>query len=138
MPHQRTLGIIKPDAVAEGHVGSIIKAIELNGMRLHNIAMHWLTDFRAREFYIEHAGKPFYEDLVEFTRSGPCVAMVIGGEDAVMKYRKLMGPTNPAEASLSTLRGSFGMGMPNNAVHGSASIEDARRETIFFFNTYQP
>lgn len=135
---QQTLGIIKPDAVSAGHAGHIISMIEAGGLRFAGLKLLQLDATRAREFYAEHTGKPFYEGLVEFMSSGPVVVMVLEGDDAIQRWRDLMGATNPAEAEKGTIRRLYGTPprpgeVVRNASHGSDSPQTAEREIGFFF-----
>jgi len=129
-----TFGIIKPDAVENGHVGDIIKAIEEKGFTIRALKVIRMGQVAARNFYIEHEDKPFYGELVEYMNSGPVAVMVLERENAIKEWRTLMGATNPAEAAEGTLRKRFGEDIGRNAVHGSANAEDAQREVYFFFS----
>jgi len=133
MSMQRTLSIIKPDAVAANHIGAIYNRIETTGLKLLAAKMIQLDEARAKGFYAEHEGKPFFDGLVAFMCSGPIMVQVLEGEDAIRRYRELMGATNPAEACAGTLRADYAEATPNNAVHGSDSVESASREIAFFF-----
>jgi len=136
---EATLALIKPDGVAEKHVGKVIDLIEKNGLAITALKMTRLSPFHARAFYKDHAGKPFFKDLVDFTTSGPVVAMVLVGEEAVSKWRSLMGATNPAEADPDTIRGMYGSKevIRYNVVHGSDSVQSASFEIRFFFNCFE-
>ncbi|RME34223.1 MAG: nucleoside-diphosphate kinase [Gammaproteobacteria bacterium] len=137
MAIERTLSIIKPDAVAANHIGDIIAAIEGAGLRIVAAKMLRLSRQQAEEFYAEHRGKPFFESLVDFMTSGPVVVQVLEGEDAIARYRKLMGATDPRKAEPGTLRYRFARDnedMAMNAVHGSDSPASAEREIAFFFS----
>ncbi len=129
---QRTLSIIKPDAVRAGNAGKIIAEIESH---FHIVAMRklQLTHAQAAAFYAVHQGKPFYDGLVEFMTSGPVVVMCLEGDDAIARYRKLMGATNPEKAEEGTLRKKYATSMSFNAVHGSDAPETAAVEVAFFF-----
>ena len=129
---QRTLSIIKPDAVRAGNAGKIIAELEAH---FHIVAMRKLQLSRAQAaaFYAVHAGKPFYDGLVEFMTSGPIVAICLEGDDAIARYRKLMGATDPAQAEEGTLRKKFAESKGHNAVHGSDAPETAAVEVAFFF-----
>jgi nucleoside-diphosphate kinase len=135
--YQQTLAIVKPDAVAAKKSGPIIADIEGNGLRVVAMKMTWLSKDQAAIFYSVHKERPFYRSLVEFMSSGPIVAMVLEGENAVESYRKLMGATDPAKASGGTLRKQFGTSIDHNAVHGSDSAENAKKEIAFFFSEGQ-
>ncbi|MBZ7990703.1 MULTISPECIES: nucleoside-diphosphate kinase [unclassified Campylobacter] len=131
---QRTLSIIKPDAVKKGVIGQILSRFEANGLRIAAIKKLYLTKEQAGEFYSVHKERPFYKDLVEFMTSGPVVVSVLEGENAVAKNRELMGATNPKEAAKGTIRADFAESIDANAVHGSDSLENAKIEIEFFFN----
>ena len=125
-----TLAIIKPDAVRNGHVGEILHLAAHVGLQPIAIQMGTLDDNCWAAFYEEHVGREFFAELCTFMASGPCVFVALEGPDAINEWRKLMGPTNPKEAPASTLRGRFGTGGPANAVHGSATQDDAERELM--------
>ena len=131
---ETTLGIIKPDAVRNGHIGDIISIIERSGLRIVAIQSGQMSEFGARDFYSEHEGKPFFEDLVKFMSSGQSIALAIEGENAVNRWRALMGATDPSKADSMTIRGLYGNKsvLRENAVHGSDSAESAERELAFF------
>ncbi len=133
MPTEKTLSIIKPDGIAQAVVGDIISRFEKAGLRVINAKMLRLTEQQAKEFYAEHAERPFYGDLVEFMTSGPVMAMTLEGENAISINRKLMGATNPAEAEPGTIRADYASSIDNNTVHGSDSPASAEREISFFF-----
>lgn len=130
---QQTLSIIKPDAVAANHVGGIIDRFEKKGLRIAAIKKTRLTQERAGEFYAVHKDRPFFAGLTEFMSSGPVVAIVLEGDDAVAKNRKIMGATDPKEAAAGTLRADFAESKTKNAVHGSDSSVSAKEEIAFFF-----
>ena len=130
---QRTLSIIKPDAVKKNVVGKIIDRFESNGLRIAAVKKVKLSKCDAKAFYAVHSERPFFNDLVEFMTSGPVVAMVLEGENAVAKNRELMGATNPKEAAAGTIRADFAESIDANAVHGSDSLENAINEINFFF-----
>ena len=134
MAIEKTLSIIKPDAVGKNLIGKIISRFEENG--LHLVAGKWihLDDEMASGFYAEHDGKPFFEDLKKFMTSGPVFVQVLEGENAVQKNRELMGSTNPQEADPGTIRSDFANSIDANAVHGSDSLISAEREIKYFFN----
>lgn len=134
MLKERTLAMIKPEAVKARHSGDIIAMIEKNGFDITAIKKIHLRTEEARAFYMIHRGRPFYNNLVEYITSGPIIAMVLEKEDAIYEYRKLMGSTDPAEAEEGTIRKEFALSKQNNAVHGSDSIENARHEISFFFS----
>lgn len=130
---ERTLSIIKPDAVADHHIGEIIAQFEKEGLQVVGIKMIQLTRKDALQFYAVHQDRPFYRDLVDFMSSGPVVIMVLEGKNAVAKNRELMGTTNPDTAALGTIRARFASSIQKNAVHGSDSLENAQKEIAFFF-----
>ncbi|MBW2229033.1 MAG: nucleoside-diphosphate kinase [Deltaproteobacteria bacterium] len=131
---QRTFAIIKPDAVAKQVAGQIIARIEESGLELLAIKRLQLDDRLAQGFYAVHKERPFFGDLVKFMTSGPVIAMVLEGEEAIQRWRDLMGPTNSNEAPAGTLRGDFGTDIERNAVHGSDAPETAKLEISYFFN----
>ncbi|MBQ4360863.1 MAG: nucleoside-diphosphate kinase [Proteobacteria bacterium] len=129
---QRTLSIVKPDAVRAGNAGKIIAEIEAH-FKIVAMRKLQLTHAQAAAFYAVHAGKPFYNDLVDFMTSGPVVVMCLEGEEAITGYRTLMGATNPEKAAEGTLRKKYATSMSHNAVHGSDAPETAAVEVAFFF-----
>ncbi len=133
MAIERTLSIIKPDAVAKNVVGEIISRFEKSGLKVVAAKMLQLSDEKAGGFYAEHEGRPFYADLVSFMTSGPVVVQVLEGDNAIGKNRDLMGATNPKEAAAGTIRADFADTIDANAVHGSDSPESAEREINYFF-----
>ena len=133
MTLERTLSIIKPDAVAKGHVEEICERLNSNGLTIIKKQSLHLDREKAEGFYIEHKGKPFFEDLVTFMTSGPVQVQVLEGEEAISKYRDVMGNTNPKEAAHGTIRADFADSIDANAVHGSDSPESAKREIEYFF-----
>ncbi len=133
MAIQRTLSIIKPDAVGRNVIGEIYSRFERAGLRIVAAKMLRLNERTAGGFYAEHKGKPFYEDLIRFMTSGPVMVQVLEGEDAIVLNRNLMGPTNPAEAPSGTIRADFAKSIDANAVHGSDSPASAEREVAYFF-----
>ncbi|GAB6074488.1 nucleoside-diphosphate kinase [Nautilia lithotrophica] len=130
---EKTLSIIKPDAVAKNVIGKIIDRFESNGLRIAAMKKIKLTKEDAGKFYEVHKERPFYNDLCEYMSSGPVVVMVLEGENAVAKNRELMGATNPKEAAPGTIRADFAESIEANAVHGSDSLENAKKEIAFFF-----
>ena len=130
---EKTLSIIKPDAVAKNVIGKIIDRFESNGLRIAAMKKIKLTKEDAGKFYEVHKERPFYNDLCEYMSSGPVVVMVLEGENAVAKNRELMGATNPKEAEVGTIRRDFADSIDANAVHGSDSLENAKIEIGFFF-----
>ena len=135
MSTERTLSIIKPDAVGKNVIGKIISRFEENNLYLVAGKLVHLSDEMASGFYAEHGGKPFFNDLKKFMTSGPVFVQVLEGENAVQKNRDLMGSTNPKEAAPGTIRADFANSIDANAVHGSDSVESAKREIEYFFNT---
>ncbi len=133
MAVERTLSIIKPDAVAKNVIGEIISRFEKNGLIVVAAKMLHLSNEKAGGFYAEHKERPFYADLVAFMTSGPVIVQVLEGEDAIAKNRALMGATNPQEAEAGTIRADFAASIDANAVHGSDSAESAVREIKYFF-----
>ena len=133
MAFERTLSIIKPDAVAKGHVDEICKRLEDAGLSITEKKSIHMDDALAEGFYIEHKGKPFFEDLIKFMTSGPIQVQVLEGDNAIFNYREVMGSTNPKEATPGTLRADFAESIDANAVHGSDSPESAKREIDYFF-----
>ncbi len=130
---ERTLSIIKPDAVAKSVIGKIIDRFESSGLRIAAMKKLQLSEQDAGEFYAVHKERPFFGELVEFMTSGPVVVMVLEGENAVAKNRELMGATDPKEAAPGTIRADFAQSIDANAVHGSDSLENAEKEIAFFF-----
>ena len=135
MSIERTLSIIKPDAVGKNVIGKIISRFEENNLYLVAGKLVHLSDEMASGFYAEHEGKPFFNDLKKFMTSGPVFVQVLEGENAVQKNRDLMGSTNPKEAAPGTIRADFANSIDANSVHGSDSVESAKREIEYFFNT---
>ena len=131
---QRTFAIIKPDAVANKSAGQIIARIEESGLDIIALKRLQLDDDMAQGFYAVHKERPFFGDLVKFMTSGPVVAMALEGDNAIARWRDLMGPTNSTEAPAGTLRGDFGTDIERNATHGSDAPETAKLETSYFFN----
>ena len=137
MAQERTLSIIKPDAVSKNVVGDIVSRFENAGLKIIAMRMERLSQERAKGFYAEHDGKPFFKDLVSFMTSGPSVLQVLEGENAIARNRELMGSTNPQEAEPGTIRADFAKSIDANAVHGSDSTASAIREIEFFFSEEQ-
>ena len=133
MALERTLSIIKPDAVAKGHVDEICNRLEDAGLLITEKKSIHMDDALAEGFYIEHKGKPFFEDLIKFMTSGPIQVQVLEGDNAIFNYREVMGSTNPKEATPGTIRADFAESIDANAVHGSDSPESAKREIDYFF-----
>ena len=133
MATERTLSIIKPDAVAKNVIGEIYSRFEKAGLKVVAAKMLQLDDELAGGFYAEHKERGFFGDLIAFMTSGPVMVQVLEGEGAVLKNRELMGATNPAEADAGTIRAYFAVSIDANAVHGSDSVESAKREVDYFF-----
>jgi nucleoside-diphosphate kinase len=133
MAVERTLSIVKPDAVAKNVIGEIYSRFEKAGLRIVAARMLHLSEEQAGAFYEVHKERPFYKDLVAFMTSGPVMVQVLEGEDAIAKNREVMGATNPAEAAPGTIRADFASTIDENAVHGSDAPETAAREVAFFF-----
>lgn len=133
MTLQRTLSIIKPDAVSNNHIGQIYTRFEQNGLKIIASKMKHLSTKEAGGFYIIHKDRPFFNDLVNFMSSGPVVIQVLEGVNAVDKHREIMGATDPKKAAAGTIRADFAKSIDENAVHGSDSIENAKIEISYFF-----
>jgi len=130
---QKTFLMLKPDAVANRHIGEIVARLERSGLVIERLELSRVTSEQATQNYREHVGKPFYESLITYITSGPVVKMVVSGPEAVAIARKLMGSTNPKDALPGTIRGDFGLTMDANVIHGSDSPESATREIAIFF-----
>jgi nucleoside-diphosphate kinase len=130
---ERTLVLIKPDGVARNLIGEVIGRIERKGLRIVALELRTLDRATAEEHYGEHVGKPFFAGLVEFITSGPLVAAVVEGPDAIAQWRSMMGATNPVNAAPGTIRGDLSVVMAQNVTHGSDSPESAAREIALFF-----
>jgi nucleoside-diphosphate kinase len=135
MALERTFAIVKPDAVAKGHTGDILSMIEQNGFRIVGLKMRRIAKNEAEAFYAVHKARPFFGGLVTFMSEGPVVMMVLEREDAIAKWRDLMGATNPANAAEGTIRKRFAENIERNSVHGSDALETAAQEIPFFFGT---
>lgn len=133
MPTQRTLTIVKPDAVAAGHIGDIVKIFEANQLKIVAAQLVSLTKKEAEGFYAVHRGKGFFESLTNFMSSGRALVMVLEGENAILRLRELMGATNPANAAPGTIRKLYAASIESNAVHGSDAPETAAYEISYFF-----
>jgi nucleoside-diphosphate kinase len=129
----RTLILVKPDAFARGLTGEIIARFERKGLKIVALQLRTLTEDIATQHYAEHEGKPFFGELVDFITSGPLVAMVLEGEQAIAAGRQVIGATNPIEASPGSIRGDFAIAVGQNMVHGSDSVESGKREAALFF-----
>lgn len=137
MATERTLSIIKPDAVAKNVIGEIYSRFEKAGLSIIAARMVHLSQQQAEGFYAEHKARPFFGDLVSFMTSGPVMIQVLEGDNAVLTHRDLMGATNPADAAPGTIRADFAQSIDENAVHGSDSAESAAREIAYFFTDDQ-
>ena len=137
MALQRTLSLIKPDAVEKQKIGAIIERLEAEGFKVVAMKRIHLTLAEARGFYAVHRERPFFKDLTTFMSRGPIVAMVLEREDAIQKYRDVIGATDPAKAAAGTLRKLFGTDVGENALHGSDSPETAQAEVSYFFAGYE-
>ena len=133
MTIERTLSIIKPDAVSNNLIGAIYQRFESSGLTVVAAKMLRMNSQQAAGFYAEHQGKPFYDGLIEFMTSGPVMVQVLEGESAVRRNREIMGATNPTAALAGTLRATYGSQIDRNAVHGSDSLASASREIAYFF-----
>ncbi len=131
---ERTLSLIKPDGVSRNLIGEVLTFFEKAGLKIVAMKMIRLTKEEAKRFYIVHKDRPFYDELTDYMSSGPIVALVLEGEDAIAKCRKIMGATDPAEAEEGTIRKTFALSKGENTVHGSDSPESAAREIAFFFS----
>ena len=134
MAIERTISIIKPDAVGKNVIGEIYSRFEKGGLTVIAAKMKHLSNADAEGFYAIHKERPFFADLVAFMTSGPVMVQLLEGENAVLKHRELMGATNPAEANAGTIRADFAKSIDENAVHGSDSVENAKIEMDYFFN----
>jgi nucleoside-diphosphate kinase len=133
----RTLSIIKPDGVSKGLIGEVIRRLEDEAFSIVAMKMIKMTKDQAKGFYKVHEGKPFYESVTDFMSSGPCVVMILEGENVITRYRKLMGATNYKEAEKGTIRYDFATNIEKNVVHGSDSQENAQFEIGYFFNALE-
>jgi nucleoside-diphosphate kinase len=130
---ERTLSIVKPDAVAKNYTGQVIAMLEKAGLKVVGAKMMHLSQSQAEGFYAVHKERPFFQELVRFMTSGPVLVMVLEGENAVLKNREVMGATDPRKAAPGTIRAVFGNGIEENVVHGSDSLENAEKEIRYFF-----
>jgi nucleoside-diphosphate kinase len=135
MALERTLSIIKPDAVGNNHIGEIIARFEKSGLKVVAAKMRHLSNRDAESFYAVHKDRPFFKDLVNFMVTGPVLVMVLEGDNAILKNRDIMGATDPQKATPGTIRADFAKTIDENAVHGSDSAENAKNEIAFFFST---
>ena len=134
MAKERTLSIIKPDAVKRNLIGQINSRFENGGLRIAACRMVWLSQKQAEGFYAVHKERPFFDSLVAYMQSGPIVVQVLEGENAIARNREIMGATNPADAAEGTIRAEFGESLQSNSVHGSDAPETARTEVAYFFS----
>ena len=134
---ERTLSIIKPDGVAKGLMGEVLKRFETNGLKIAALKMIWMTKTQAQGFYAVHRERPFFESLTDFMSSGPCVVLILEGEGAIEKNRRLMGATDFKKAAPGTIRADFAGSIEENIVHGSDAPETAQYEMGYFFNALE-
>jgi len=134
---EKTLAIIKPDAVRAGAIGNILARIEKEGFRIAAMKMIYMTKAQAKGFYYVHKGKDFFEDLTDFMSSGPCITLILEADNAIDRWREVMGKTDPAIAAEGTLRKLYGANIQNNATHGSDATDTAAFETAYFFNALE-
>jgi nucleoside-diphosphate kinase len=134
---ERTLSIVKPDGVARGVIGDVVKRLEANGLKILAMKMIHMTKAQAEGFYAVHRQRPFFDSLTDFMSSGPAVVMVLEGENAIARYRELMGATNFKEAAEGTIRRDFATDIEKNVVHGSDAPETAAFEISYFFNAFE-
>ncbi len=134
---ERTLAIIKPDGVARGLIGEVIKRLENNGFQIAALKLVQLSKNQAKGFYAVHEGRPFFESLTDFMSSGPAVLMILQGENVIARYRELMGATNYKEAAEGTIRREFATDIEKNVVHGSDAPDTAAFEINYFFNSLE-
>ena len=137
MATERTLAIIKPDAVGSNYAGEIIRRTQENGFTIRAMKLVRLSKAEAEGFYEVHRGKPFFEELTEFMSSGPCIPLVLEKENAVADWREVIGATNPEEAAEGTIRKDFAESLGRNAVHGSDSVENGKIESNYFFAEHE-
>ena len=134
---ERTLSIIKPDGVARGLIGEVIQRLEQNSIQIIAMKMIHMSKGQAQGFYAVHKERPFFDSLTDFMSSGPCVVMILEGEDAIARYRELMGATNYKDAAEGTIRRDFATDIEKNIVHGSDAPETAAFEIGYFFNSIE-
>jgi len=134
---ERTLSIIKPDGVSRGLIGEVVKRLEANDLNIVAMKMIHMTQAQAEGFYAVHRERPFFASLTAFMSSGPCVVMVLEGEEAIARYRQLMGATNYKEAAPGTIRADFATDIEKNVVHGSDAAATAAFEIGYFFNAFE-
>jgi nucleoside-diphosphate kinase len=135
MALERTFGIVKPDAVAAGAIGGVLDLVEKSHLKIIGLRYLKMSLDQAQGFYAVHKARPFFGDLVKFMTSGPCVVMAIEGENAVAKYREVMGATDSKKAAAGTIRAKYGTDIEKNAVHGSDSPDNAKLELAYFFTS---
>jgi nucleoside-diphosphate kinase len=134
---QQTLSIIKPDGVAKGLIGEVIQRIEKQGLKIKAMKLIQMTKAQAEGFYAVHKERPFFNSLTDFMTSGPVVVMILEGENAISRWREMMGATNYKEAAEGTIRREFATDIEKNVVHGSDAPETAAFETAYFFNAFE-
>lgn len=134
---QRTLAIVKPDGVSRGLMGEVIKRIEGNDLKIKALKLIQMTKTQAQGFYAVHKERPFFDSLTNFMTSGPAAVMILEGEDAIARWREMMGATNYKEAAEGTIRSDFATDIEKNVVHGSDAPETAAFETSYFFNAFE-
>ena len=134
MATERTFAMVKPDGVKRGLVGEVVSRLERKGFKIRELKMMQIPRETAERHYGEHQGKPFFDSLVSFITSGPVVAMIVEGENAILEWRKMMGATNPADAAPGTIRGDFASTIDENVAHGSDAPDTAEREIGIFFS----
>jgi len=134
---EKTLSIIKPDGVARGLIGDVVKRLEQNGLKIIAMKMIWMTKKQAQGFYAVHKERPFFDSLTDFMSSGPTVVMILEGEDGISRYRDIMGATDYKQAAEGTIRKDFATDIEKNVVHGSDSAESAAFEMGYFFNQFE-
>lgn len=134
---EKTLAIVKPDGVARGVIGEVVKRIEANGLKIVAMKLIQMTKSQAQGFYAVHKERPFFDSLTDFMTSGPVVVMILNGENAIAKWREMMGATNFKEAAEGTIRREFATDIEKNVVHGSDAPETAAFETSYFFNAFE-
>lgn len=134
---EKTLAIVKPDGVARGVIGEVIKRIEANGLNIVAMKLIQMTKAQAQGFYAVHKERPFFDSLTDFMTSGPVVVMILSGENAIARWREMMGATNFEEAAEGTIRREFATNIEKNVVHGSDAPETAAFETGYFFNAFE-
>jgi nucleoside-diphosphate kinase len=134
---ERTLSIIKPDGVSRNLIGEVIKRLETTGLNIIAMKLIYMTKAKAEGFYEVHRQRPFFENLTDFMSSGPCVVMILEGENAIIRYRELMGATNYKDAAEGTIRREFATDIEKNVVHGSDAPETAAFEIGYFFNAFE-